>query len=207
MGGMPPCDLCASMIDPFDTNPNDACPGRDRMDFAALDDCACGSGPGVAACGADCAAWCAGAALDPDCKTCLRSGVNVCVNQFDKCAADTMPANEVNGCTPMTAVDLTGQTSVTIVFGGASPGMAYSPPCIHVKKGTQVVWNGDFTQHPLRAGFVDIPHGTILPNPGNPVTPVDTGMSASFQFPTAGVWGFYCNNHAFMGMSGAVFVD
>jgi plastocyanin len=54
--------------------------------------------------------------------------------------------------------------------------------------------------------------GTIMglmkqPDPDSPIKMTSSGMSATFKFPNAGVYGFYCDSHGTAGMNGAVFVE
>jgi plastocyanin len=106
-----------------------------------------------------------------------------------------------NNCDPTTAEDHTADTTVTIQFGG-SIGLKYQPACIKIKTGTMVTWSGDFSSHPLTPGV----NGTEDTS-GTPITPTSTGMMATFTFPNAGTFGYYCQFHQSLGMEGAVFVQ
>jgi plastocyanin len=64
---------------------------------------------------------------------------------------------------------------------------------------------GDFVTHPL------IPSALRGTTTGNPITTTDTGTSASFAFPTAGYYAYYCAVHGpsdtGAGMAGVVWVQ
>ena len=70
--------------------------------------------------------------------------------------------------------------------------------------GHGVTFAGDFASHPLRAG--DVSSGTPVPDTTSPIMSTDTGTMASFTFPNAGKFGYYCNFHE-PGMAGAIFVQ
>ncbi|HVV83060.1 MAG TPA: plastocyanin/azurin family copper-binding protein [Kofleriaceae bacterium] len=108
----------------------------------------------------------------------------------------------INGCTEATAVDRTAAgASRTISFAGE----AYTPPCIKISAGQTVVWNGDFSAHPLRPGL--IVGGTPQNQPGNPIPPTSSGNTRQATFAVAGSYGFYCANHFPDGMMGAIYVE
>jgi plastocyanin len=106
----------------------------------------------------------------------------------------------VNGCDPSTAGDLTGQTSVTVVFASHY----YQPRCFLVSAGTEVVFDGNFQAHPLGGGTVENGVGTL--DPSSPIVNTTGGDSASFTLTDAGTYPFYCTTHSEHGMFGAVFV-
>jgi plastocyanin len=95
----------------------------------------------------------------------------------------------VNGCATFT--DLTGGATATITFTS----FAYTPRCAMVKVGQTVVFQGDFSFHPLSetCGPVDaIPHTT-------------SGGTLSFSLATAGTYGYQCDaHHATNDMVGAI---
>ena len=91
---------------------------------------------------------------------------------------------------------------MTIDFGGGL-GLKYSPACIRVKAGTDVTFNGSFSNHPLRAGDAG-PPATVDPN--SPIKSTDAGSTATFTMSAAGTYPYYCNFHK-PGMAGAVFVE
>lgn len=105
----------------------------------------------------------------------------------------------VNGCDPATAADHTADASVTVTF--PTGGLKYSPACIKISAGSSVKFSGDFSSHPLTGG-VD---GTA--DPTSPIADTETGTSATFTFPDAGSFGYYCKFHVGSGMKGAVFVQ
>lgn len=91
-----------------------------------------------------------------------------------------------------------------VSFGGAL-GSVYSPPCIKISAGSQVSFSGEFTFHPLRGG--EVVGMTLMPDANSPITDTNSGTSATFTFPSAGDFGFYCQVHGPFGMAGAVFVQ
>ena len=94
--------------------------------------------------------------------------------------------SQLNGCT--TYKDQTaGGGAITFPMVGAP--MQYSPACVHIKAGQSVTWTGAFASHPLQ------PEGGAVPNP---VTSVQTGMTTTILFPTAGVYGYGCGIHGSM---------
>jgi len=107
----------------------------------------------------------------------------------------------IHNCTEALAEDQSGKTDVTITF---TAGFAYTPPCVKVGKGTTVTFSGDFTTHPLVGG--EYASGIATPDPLSPITQTDMGMSASFTFPEAGTFPFYCNFHASLDMFGVIYV-
>lgn len=107
----------------------------------------------------------------------------------------------LNGCVQATADDMTGMATATIQFAGLS----YSPPCIRVKAGTKVTFEGNFAGHPLEGGAVI--NGVPTPDANSPITKTNTGMSATFTLMNAGDVPYYCTFHAASGMKGAIFVE
>ena len=100
-----------------------------------------------------------------------------------------------------------GQSQVTVRFGGTL-GLRYAPTCVQVTPGTQVIFSGQFDEHPLVGGEVP-PRGTML-DPSSPLAPPSSGTLKTFTLPAAGSFLFYdniyaCNIHALVGMKGAVF--
>jgi plastocyanin len=107
----------------------------------------------------------------------------------------------VHDCAQATATDMTSQTAVTITF----PSLAYTPPCVRVKAGTDVTFQGDFASHPLIGGeFLD---NIKTPDTSSPITPTKTGMTATFTMATAGAYPYYCDVHASVKMYGVIFVE
>jgi plastocyanin len=141
----------------------------------------------------------------PDCPGCqLEEGCQTgddCVSTICKqgqCA-------QINGCDPNTATDLTGQAQVMIAFGGAE-GNLYTPRCIKVDVGTELVFNGNFDLHPLVGG--EIFNGQKEPAVAGPFIPTtSSGTTVTLAMSTAGGFGYYCEVHALGGMTGAVFVE
>jgi plastocyanin len=95
-----------------------------------------------------------------------------------------------------------GATSIS--FGGAE-GDSYNPTCLKVPAGTTVTFLGDFGNHPLAPSAA---RGTLT---GNPIVVTSAGSTASFTFPAAGFWAFYCMVHGSDPdgdlMSGVVWVE
>ena len=107
----------------------------------------------------------------------------------------------VNGCDPATAEDHSADATTTIT----SMGLKYSPPCIKISAGASVTFSSNFGAHPLVGGeFVD---GMKQPDAGSPIEATSSGNSATFTFPNAGSYGYYCDFHVASGMAGAVFVE
>ncbi|MFO0684750.1 MAG: plastocyanin/azurin family copper-binding protein [Sandaracinus sp.] len=115
--------------------------------------------------------------------------------------ADATTESLLNGCTASTAFDFTSQGTVTIDVAG----LAYTPQCIRVRTGTIVTLNANFGFHPLRPGTVSA--GVATPDPTSPIPSRDAGTSATFTVLAPGAYGYYCNNHFFAGMYGAIFVE
>jgi plastocyanin len=109
-------------------------------------------------------------------------------------------SGSVNNCTEATAEDHTTDSTVTITFDNGN--LTYKPACIKIKTGTMVTWSGDFSSHPLTPGINGVEDTT-----GTPIMATMTGMSASFTFPNAGTFPYYCAVHFSFGMEGAVFVQ
>ena len=121
---------------------------------------------------------------------------------IDAASVDASAA-DVNGCTLATAVDRTAAGAVrTVTF----PSLAYTPPCLRIAVGQSVTWSGDFGSHPLRAGIVA--GGTATPQPGGPIADTSSGSTATFAFPTAGIYPYYCAAHGVSSMmTGVVYVE
>jgi plastocyanin len=140
-------------------------------------------------CGGASCAKCNGdaCAADGECKSTFCNG-GACVDN-------------VNGCTPAMATDLTAETTATVMFTS----FAYTDKCIKVKAGTVVTFSGNFSGHPLLGGTVV--GGTATPAGSGPFVPVtNSGTSKDFTLSTPGVYPYYCVPHATIGMNGAVFV-
>lgn len=113
---------------------------------------------------------------------------------------DGPPSTMINGCTLATATDRTGMGATTITFTSFS----YTPPCIRVSPATAVTFSGSFGAHPLAAGA--IAGGTVTPDPTSPIQSTTAGTTATFSFPTAGTFPYYCTAHFGGGMYGTIFV-
>lgn len=112
----------------------------------------------------------------------------------------------LNGCEEASAVDMTAASEVAIAFGG-DLGNAYEPACVRIKSGTAVTWTGSFATHPMRPGTVDPATGQTTPDTSSPIEATTEGDSATFTFPSAGEFPYFCVPHASVGMYGAVFVE
>jgi plastocyanin len=106
-----------------------------------------------------------------------------------------------NGCMKAAAEDYTAMTKVTIQFAGFS----YLPPCIRVKTGTVVTFEGNFGLHPLQGGTVT--NGIGVADANSPITLTNSGTSAMFTLNIAEIVSYYCTAHAGSGMMGAIFVE
>jgi len=98
----------------------------------------------------------------------------------------------LNSCNAGNYVDKSngGQVQRTITFPAGIPGnFTYSIPCMRVKVGQTVQFDGNFANHPLE------PLGGNVPTP---FTLTNTGLTQQFTFNTAGNYGFHCQNHATM---------
>jgi plastocyanin len=116
----------------------------------------------------------------------------------------------INGCDPATAEDHTADANVDVMFGGANPGFKYAPACIRIKAGSKVTFKaagGDFGAHPLTGG--EVKNNVATKDPQSPIAETKTlGLTmASFNFPAAGTFPYYCEVHYGLGMEGTVFVQ
>lgn len=107
----------------------------------------------------------------------------------------------VNGCDPATAEDHLADATTTVTQSG----FAYAPKCIKITAGSSVKFVSTFTSHPLVGG--EVVSGAKAADPGSPITMTSTGTEATFTFPDAGTYGYYCDIHALSGMVGAIFVE
>jgi plastocyanin len=110
-------------------------------------------------------------------------------------------AEGLNGCAAASAEDYTLETMVTI----EGVGTAYTPKCIRIKAGTTVTFKSDFAMHPLAGG--EVKGTTKSEDPSSPIQSATVGSVASFTFPNAGGYGYYCDAHFAEGMYGAIFVE
>jgi plastocyanin len=107
-------------------------------------------------------------------------------------------------CAAATDYTTTG-TEIDFDMGGST---AYTPKCLKVAKGATVTFvskGGDFGTHPLE------PSKKRGDTTNNPIKETLTGTMASFTFPTAGYFAYYCKNHGFSDdgsfMAGAIWVQ
>lgn len=107
----------------------------------------------------------------------------------------------VNDCDAATAEDHTADTDTTV----QSMGLAYSPKCIKIKAGSTVTFVSEFSSHPLVGG--EFVNSMKMPDAMSPIQSTNSGSMATFTFPNAGAFGYYCDFHVGSGMKGAVFVE
>jgi plastocyanin len=81
----------------------------------------------------------------------------------------------------------------------------YDPACMLVAAGQRVTFSGDFAVHQFRPGVAPSRAASDPPAPANnPMTARDDGTSATFDFPAAGTYPFFCLDHEGTGMYGAI---
>ena len=104
---------------------------------------------------------------------------------------DGGPVNQCgDGFTPFTDRTNGGQVQRTIAFPVGSIGsFAYSVPCMRIKAGQTVQWDGLFLNHPMDT------FGGTQPSP---ITLTNSGATKQFTFSTPGTYGFHCTVHATM---------
>lgn len=108
----------------------------------------------------------------------------------------------VNNCTPALAVDARDPAAARVI---RSRGLLYEPGCLRIAAGQSVTFSSDFLSHPLIGGTLVAGGG--VPDPTSPIASTTSGATATFTFPTAGVYPFYCTLHAADGMGGAIYVE
>ena len=149
--------------------------------------------PRAVACGIVALAACGDDSGAPDARVVDGAAVDAAV-------ADASPDGTLNGCTALAAQDATA--------GGAAiafTGVTYTPKCVRIRAGQTAAFTGSFTQHPLRAGTIT--STTVIPDPTSPILATSAGTSATFTFPSAGSFPYYCEFHYGGGMTGVVYVD
>ena len=98
----------------------------------------------------------------------------------------------LNGCTPGQYTDRTNGNQVqrTITFPvGVIGNFQYSVPCMQIKVGQTVQFDGNFVSHPMEPLGGDVP---------TPITATNTGVTKQFTFNAAGTYGYHCMVHATM---------
>lgn len=99
-----------------------------------------------------------------------------------------------------TVSDETGTDEVTVRVGASGNGgnFAFGPPAIRIDPGTRVVWEwtGRGGSHSVTAENEEF---------GSDLTSTD-GHTFTHEFPSAGLWLYYCGPHRSLGMKGAVLV-
>ena len=132
--------------------------------------------------------------------TCLVDGdclSGMCSEATGACEAS------INGCDIATATDLTGLASTDVTFPNGN--FTFSPKCIKVSVGTDVVFNGDFSGHPHQGG--EVVGGVEIATSSGPFAgTTSTGLTATFSMTTTGTFPYYCIPHGSGGMNGVVFV-
>jgi plastocyanin len=107
----------------------------------------------------------------------------------------------VNGCDSTMAIDKTNDPITMITFEG----IEYTPRCVRVRAGSQVVLSGNFMSHPLVGGVVA--NGMNLPDPASPLPATNAGSEITVTLSKGGAVPYYCTAHAGSGMMGAIFVE
>jgi plastocyanin len=113
----------------------------------------------------------------------------------------------LNGCADADFQPPGNPNNVVINFQSFS----YTPKCLLIPPGTDVTFSGmgadPFVAHPLQAGTVVSDVAT--PDPSSPIQPTSSPgvQSVVFTFPSAGDFGYYCNLHFEVGMTGAIRVQ
>ena len=133
--------------------------------------------------------------LVADVNNCGGCGVRCAAGET--CASGSCRAGAFMALAPCSAAG-DYQMATTVRFGGTL-GSVYSPPCVTVRAGTSVTWEGSFAGHPLSPST----RGTAM----NPITRVASGSSATVTFPRAGFYPFFCEFHGSdsgSGMAGVV---
>jgi len=98
-----------------------------------------------------------------------------------------------NGCDGTSAAytDLRGQASVTITAD--SPWMDPHNACIGVSSGTEIIWQGDFDEHPLVGGV------SPTPDSGSPITQAMASgtddVSVTLSATAITVYPYFCDVH------------
>ncbi len=134
----------------------------------------------------------------PDAGTPDTSAPDVVADTSSPDANDAGPVINVNGCTEPAFADADysppdADRLIRFPFD-AMPG-PYDPPCMRIKAGESVTWQGDFFFHPLMGTGNDSPIPMVS----------DAGRDATtytVDFAEAGVFGFQCMVHG--SMQGAI---
>ena len=103
-----------------------------------------------------------------------------------------------------TAVDATGQDTVTVSVGAGEIGLAFAPAAVRVASGTTVSWEwtGEGGDHNVVAA--DESDFDVSPQTG---LIADTGHTTEETFEEAGNYLYLCEPHVGNGKVGAVIVD
>lgn len=123
--------------------------------------------------------------------------------RYGVCSCDApKPPPLVNGCYDSILQDHTadGTTEITLKDG------YFSPDCVLIKAGGSVTVIADFSACTLIGGEVT-PKGNTYDH-DTPIKQTDSGTLATFTFPSAGQFGYYCQGTTYGGgEAGAVFVE
>jgi len=84
--------------------------------------------------------------------------------------------------------------------------LSFTPPCLTIRVGQTVRWEGSLATHPISPGNPDHPDAG---SPDSPIVETSSGQSVEFTFNNAGTFPYYCEIHSFgsgEGMAGVVHV-
>lgn len=119
------------------------------------------------------------------------------------------PTNTIpvfNGCSAADYENLSANDAPRII-AIATQGLSFTPPCLIIKAGQTVRWEGSLSSHPLAPGN---PDDAEAGSAANPIQETSSGQSVEFAFPDAGTFPYYCELHSFgdgQGMAGVVHVE
>lgn len=108
-------------------------------------------------------------------------------------SADVATAAALNGCTEAMYVDQTMGTANDRMIMTQGTTNAFDFPCMTIRAGQSVLFMWAFSRHPLAPGLAPGEAGDAPA--ANPITPFSTGTVHSIQFPTPGLYPFYCTAH------------
>lgn len=113
------------------------------------------------------------------------------------------PRLEAHGCTYATALDQTGNADV-VISDLIAWDLAHNNVCIRVDAGTNVTWNGNFTNHPLDGGV------SPTENANSPIDIAGAGAvgddTVVVTLTLGGDYPYFCGIHTGL-MRGVVYVD
>jgi plastocyanin len=108
----------------------------------------------------------------------------------------------IHNCAAADYVDRTAETAPTVTAGSGD--LRWNPPCMTIRAGRSVAFNAPFSIHPLVPGRAPNATGGDMGTMPNPITATSTGTTATFAFPNAGFYPYYCGNHYLQGMIGVI---